>query len=96
MKSKESFISGDFTGMLRNNFLLYPSKFTRESRGQIMDMFGIETSSKRNEKADVPEFISSLPDDQRNKILSIIKQLKNEPIEVNRGIPAGLENLTIR
>lgn len=96
-KSRESFINGDLTGMLRNIFLLYPSGETKQRHDQLMNMLGLqsERSQRSNREETANSTILSLPEDQRQKILSVIQDLKKDT-QVDRSIPTGLENLTIR
>jgi len=96
-KSQEAFARGDIMSMLRNQLLAYPSDFTREGHEYLMNTLGIDTGRQRRRSTveEVRETIHSMPDDQRQKVLSIIEELK-ERGETDRGVPAGLQNFTIR
>ena len=62
-----------------------------------MNTLGIKTGreDRASQQASVNEALSNIPEDQRDRILRIIREI-NESRQVDRSIPAGLENLSIR
>lgn len=97
-KSRESFARGDIMSILRNQLLAYPSDFTRTGHEYLMNTLGIETSRRQRKSTEdrINETILNLPEEQRENILRVVRSLREESTQTDRGIPAGLENLTIR
>ena len=95
-RSREHFIRGDLTGMIRANFSLYPSKFTRDNHEALMNMLGLSRPSRKAPEIEMTQrLLEGLPDEQRDKMLSIVRQLR-ERKEPEVGVPTGLEELTPR
>lgn len=96
-KSRDSFINGDIMGIIRNNLLLYPSKRTREGHEKMINLlgFGDERNKKEERREALNASLTDLPEEKRQKILSVIQDLKKDS-QVDRSVPPGLQNLTIR
>lgn len=98
LRSSQPAIDGDIEAVLRNNFLLYPSKFSRNGHQQLMDILGLETTYRKNQEEknrQISQTLADIPDDKKKNILSIIREL-NKSTETDTGIPTGLQDLTIR
>lgn len=95
-RSKEHFIRGDLTGMLRANFSLYPSKFTQEGHEGLMNLLGISRPSRKKQDLAMQErLLADLPDEKREKMLSIIRDLRKRKTP-EPGLPVGMEELAPR
>lgn len=95
--SREAFAQGDVMEILRRQLLAYPSDRTEKGHEYLMNMLGVDTSrgGRRRQERQAHDAILSLPDEKREKMLSIIRDLQ-ERSQVDRRMPPGLENLSIR
>jgi len=95
-RSKDAVVNGNLMDILRTNLLLYPSQRTRDGHDYLMGMLGIKTKrSQREQQNKITEALSSLPDQEREKILSIIGDIKKKN-ENKTVMPTGINNITPR
>lgn len=75
--SSGSFVKGDFTGILRNNFVMYPDGFTKSSHKWLMEQLGLSDTRKvRRAEEQINDTLTSVPQEFQTELQSAFEELR--------------------